>query len=170
MGIIFDLDNTLINSDIAANFRNNGNWRKVYNLIPEFIIDNNIIKILQYLKKENIETTIVTSSPRNYCEKIVKYFNIPIEQMICYHDTLKHKPDPEPVFKALDCMNKSKLIFSLGDDIKDIIASNSANIISVGCLWWSTETEEKFKQNNANYICKTSLDAYNLIKSNILKL
>lgn len=35
IGVIFDLDQTIINSSIAYNERRARNWKKVYDLIPQ---------------------------------------------------------------------------------------------------------------------------------------
>ena len=114
---------------------------------------------------------IVTSSPKPYCEKIIEHFNLPIkkENLICYHDTAKHKPASEPIIKAFQKMKSTELILSFGDDPKDIIASQIPGVLSVACLWGSSN-QDNLKASNPIYICETTKDAYDLIKENILKL
>mgnify|MGYP001456981473 FL=1 len=37
-GIIFDLDQTLVDSNIAKSYRSARNWNTVYSLIPKFVL------------------------------------------------------------------------------------------------------------------------------------
>lgn len=167
MGVIFDLDNTLINSSTAYQLRKKRLWEEVYKVIPNFFLYDEILKILNFLNNKNIELVIVTSSPRSYCKKVIEHFNIPVNNLICYHDTINHKPNPEPIIKAIEkYLNSEKMIFSFGDDIKDIEASNYAKIYSVACLWGSTN-QEILKNSNANFICKTPQDMFSLLKKHV---
>lgn len=45
---------------------------------------------------------IVTSSPRPYCERVVKYFSFNPQFCVCYHDTKRHKPHPAPIRYAIN--------------------------------------------------------------------
>lgn len=51
-------------------------------------------------------------------------------------DTTKHKPDPEPVFVALErlAIGPSRAVF-VGDSPYDMAAGNAAGVYSVGALW-----------------------------------
>ena len=50
MGVIFDLDQTLIDSSIAVEERRKRNWEKVYSLIPNFKVFEGVNDIIQLLK------------------------------------------------------------------------------------------------------------------------
>lgn len=171
MGVIFDLDMTIVDSSIAKKLRDDRRWNDVYKKISEFKIYSDIEDIFNYLNEHKVDIMIVTSSPKYYCERVINYFKLPIkkENLICYHDTIKHKPDSEPIIKALEKMKSIKFILSFGDDPKDIIASQTHGILSVACLWGSLN-QDNLIASNPTYICKTTKDAYNLIKENISKL
>lgn len=95
-----------------------------------------IVELIDALQMANINVAIVTSSPRSYCEKILNYFNISNVKTVCYHDTKQHKPNPEPINKAVELLGeKPENIYSVGDDEKDIIASKQAGVISCLALW-----------------------------------
>lgn len=136
MGVIFDLDQTLVDSSIAIDERRKRNWGKVYSLIPQFDIFKGIDSIINLLQSNNIPICIVTSSPRSYCQKVINNFGWNDIKLVCYHDTKYKKPHKEPIEKAISLLGVGKEhIVSIGDDIKDIVASNSAGVTSVGVAW-----------------------------------
>jgi len=139
-GIIFDLDMTLVDTSLLNSFRQNRQWREVYINIPDTIIYPGILALLIELKSI-FKVGIVTSSPRKYANKLIANHNIDIPILAAYHDTDFHKPSPEPILLGchkLDC--KPTEVISIGDDINDIIASNSAGTISVLVSWGTTFT------------------------------
>ena len=87
MGVIFDLDQTIIDSSIAYEERKNRNWQNVYSLIPKMTPYHGVIKLIHTLLAYGIKVAIVTSSPRPYCEKILDYFGITGVITVCYRDT-----------------------------------------------------------------------------------
>ncbi|WP_273321184.1 HAD family hydrolase [Vallitalea guaymasensis] len=160
-GIIFDLDQTLIDSSIALTYRSKRQWKKVYDMIPKFEVYEGINELISKLNKKNIMIYIVTSSPKSYCKLVVEYWGWKIDGMICYHDTNRHKPNPEPILKAIKNMDvDSHQIISIGDDPKDIKASNLAHSISVAALWGS-QNKDLLEKEYPDYICNsvTELDA-----------
>ena len=74
MGVIFDLDPILINSSITELERKRRNLNKVYLLIHQFEAFYGIDSLIKLLKKNNIPICVVTSSPRSYCERVLRYF------------------------------------------------------------------------------------------------
>lgn len=163
MGIIFDLDQTLIDSNIALDYRRNRDWKKVYSLIPNFKVFDGINNLINMLRKNNIPICVVTSSPRSYCEKVLSYFGWDDFKMVCYHDTVLKKPYKDPIEKGIMLLNESKKsILSIGDDIKDIDASNSAGVISIA-VTWGINYNKDFK--NADYIFNSVEDLKKFICS-----
>lgn len=164
VGVIFDLDQTLIDSVMALQDRQSGNWNSVYSKIPQFKVFDGIEKILRFLNTRNIPVCIVTSSPRSYCEKVLSSLGIKVCFSICYHDSKNHKPHPEPILIA-----KNKLIneyccssiISIGDTQSDLVASQKANVISIAALWGSQE-RKLLQQSQAHYILHTPIELYNL--------
>ena len=150
-GIIFDLDQTLVDSSLAESYRGK-NWSKVYSLIPSFTLYNGYDIVFEYIKTNNIKVAIVSSSVSNYVKKVLTHFNINYDVIVAYHDVVQRKPSPEGMIKALDSMNlASNEVISFGDRCIDISASNAANIHSVACLWGSAEKED-LMNSGATYI------------------
>lgn len=163
MGVIFDLDQTLVDSLVAKQERQARNWDAVYLKIPQFKVYDGIESILKILNDQNIPVCIVTSSPRSYCEKVLSYFGIKVRFCICYHDSRSHKPHPEPIEIAKNRLineYRCRSIISIGDTKADLIASQKANVLSIAASWGSEEPEF-LKQPNADYIFESPLDFYN---------
>lgn len=138
MGIIFDLDQTIIDSSIANEKRYARDWRGVYDLIPNMRPYSEIVDFIKLAVNRGVKVAIVTSSPRTYCEKVLDFLGITNVITVCWHDTEKHKPDPEPLLLAIDKMGdqEGKKIFAIGDEETDIIAANSIDkVISVWAYW-----------------------------------
>jgi HAD superfamily hydrolase (TIGR01509 family) len=140
MGILIDLDQTLIDSQSAEQFRKNRQWSDVYKIIPQLHPYLDISKLIQELKDIGVPICIVTSSPRPYCEKIIKYWGWKIDATVCYHDTTKHKPDPEPIQKGLLNLGlEPNTAVAIGDAAKDTKAARAAGVMTIGALWGSLE-------------------------------
>lgn len=139
MGVIFDLDQTIIDSSIAYHERRNRNWNNVYSLIPQMQPYQGVIRLIRKLIEIGVEVAIVTSSPRPYCIKVLNFLNISTSDVItvCYHDTEKHKPDPEPITYAISKMSNQngKKIIVIGDEEKDVIAANAIGATSIMGFW-----------------------------------
>lgn len=144
MAYIFDLDQTIVNSSIAEEYRRKGEWKIVYSLIPEFYVYEGIYDIFEILHSKNEKICVVTSSPKNYCDLVLNHFNIRVNNMVCYHDTKSHKPHPEPINKAIELLGESpQKIVSIGDSDKDVLAANAAGVISCLALWGRQTDENK---------------------------
>jgi HAD superfamily hydrolase (TIGR01549 family) len=163
MGIIFDLDQTIIDSNIALQERKNREWNKVYDLIPSFVLYEGIFDLIAEINSNGIPTCIVTTSPSTYCDKVLSHHGLPFVNRVCYHDTHNKKPHPEPMLLALKKMGVAKdEILSIGDDPKDIIASKGAGIISVAAIW-GCGNAESLLETAPTYICNKVSDLRKLI-------
>jgi HAD superfamily hydrolase (TIGR01509 family) len=136
MGVIFDLDLTLVDTQLAQPFRDKRDWANVYKLIPTMLPYNDIDNLIQFLNQNNIPIAIVTKSPKPYCEKIIQQWNWKIDAMVCYHDVRQRKPHPESILKAIQLLNVNACdAVSIGDVGDDITASKSAGVFSIGASW-----------------------------------
>lgn len=141
MALIFDLDQTIIDSSRAESLRSKHDWPGVYKLIPYFKLYDGILDVLDYANQNNLKICIVTSSPGSYCMRVLSHWRIPHHKTVCYHDTKNHKPHAEPIHAGLKLMECTDLKhgLSFGDRAIDIQASRAASVRSVGCLWGSSE-------------------------------
>ncbi len=141
--IIFDLDRTLVDSSIADRGRIERKWDYVYSLIPRFKVYDGLLPVFDIIRKHNIKTAIVSTSPRPYLERVIQHFNIPCDVIVGYHDAHPIKPHPASMKKALELLQENAAnAISFGDRVIDIQASNAAGIESVACFWGTTEKKE----------------------------
>ena len=62
MGVIFDLDMTIVDSSIAKKLRDDRRWNDVYKKISEFKMYSDIKDIFNYLNQHKVDIMIVTST------------------------------------------------------------------------------------------------------------
>ena len=175
-GIIFDLDQTLIDSSISLEYRGSksnprSDWKKVFSLIGDFKEFGNIIKGVNRLKELGIKVAIVTSSPSGYCTKVLKHWNINYDYIVAYHDVSNRKPHKEPTEKAIKLMGLNpKEVIAVGDDFKDIQSYNSAGCISVAAAWGiDNEGSLRLKENKPNEIFYNVRDFLNYLAKELKK-
>ena len=155
--IIFDLDLTLVDTTIVEQARHDRNWQLAYSLIPKCKMYEGMEEVLAIIRNNNINTCIVSTSPRTYVEKVVDYFNLPIQHIVAYHDAKPIKPHPAPMLKALELLGCSAAeAISFGDRVIDIQASNAAGIESVACFWGAKERGELLHSEYVHAIIKPS--------------
>lgn len=153
--IIFDLDLTLVDTSIVEQYRKTREWDKVYNLIPQCSVYDGLDYVFDIIRKHNIQTCIVSTSPRPYIERIINHFNLPINSIVAYHDAKPIKPHPAPMLKALEllvCTPEEAISF--GDRVIDIQSSNAAGIESVACFWGTKEKSELLRSGYTHAIIK----------------
>ena len=141
--IIFDLDQTLIDSSIAEPLRRRRRWDEVYALIPSLKPFPGVDALISRLYDHGVLLAIVTSSPRTYCTKVIDQWKWPISNIIAYHDTEDHKPNPEPILKAIQIFGgNTEDCFHVGDMAADTQAAKAAGVTSLGALWGSPNPVE----------------------------
>jgi phosphoglycolate phosphatase-like HAD superfamily hydrolase len=153
--IIFDLDLTLVDTTIAEPYRKSRDWNGAYSVLPQCKVYDGLDEVFNVIRKFNINTCIVSTSPRPYVEKVVQQFNLPINQIIAYHDAKPIKPHPAPMIKALELLGcQAKDAISFGDRVIDIQSSNGAGIESVACFWGTKEKRELLVSGYTHAIVK----------------
>lgn len=125
-------------------FPNEG--EEIYNTIishfsrrmDEIMPFSGIVDLLDVLEKAGIPMAVVTSGQREVAEKLIhpsgisKYFKF----LVCQEDTLKHKPDPEPVLLAAQKLGvRPEACLYIGDQPYDVISARSADMNVLGAVW-----------------------------------
>ena len=138
--VIFDLDLTLVDTTVLEPYRHNRDWQGAYSNISRCTLYPGIPELFDFIRRNGVQVCIVSTSPRPYVEKIVRYFNIPVNAIVGYHDAKPIKPAPQPMFKALELLNSRAVdAVSFGDRAIDILASKSAYVKAVACTWGTKE-------------------------------
>ncbi|WP_062110013.1 HAD-IA family hydrolase [Bacillus niameyensis] len=129
--IIFDLDNTLLQTDHLESYRLQRTAIKDTSLIKK---EHIIIQpdILAELQRANIKVGIVTRSPRNYAKSLLAAYGYTYDCLIASLDTLRSKPAPDPLLKcAIKLKIKPEYIVNIGDQKTDLQAGNKAGMMSL---------------------------------------
>jgi len=135
--IIFDLDQTLVDTSQLSRFRYNGDWNSVFSSIKTLKNNLSIDYLLSHLKTKGIKIGCITNAPRDYAIKIIQHFHWSIDVVISYNDTIKHKPDPEPFIKALSDLHIQPYeCVAVGDEPNDAIAAKAAGINPISVGWF----------------------------------
>lgn len=141
--IIFDLDLTLVDTTAAESYRKNRDWNGAYAALSNCSVYEGMEDVFNVIRKYNIKTCIVSTSPRSYIERVVQHFNLPVNYIVGYHDAKPIKPHRAPMEKALQLLGcNGKDVISFGDRAIDIQSSNDAGIESVACFWGTKEQKE----------------------------
>jgi HAD superfamily hydrolase (TIGR01662 family) len=118
--------------------------------------------MLKQLSNSGVLIGIVTSKRKTEFEQdfkfisIKKYFDI----VICDEDTLKHKPNPEPIEKFIERSksNKKNCIY-IGDTLYDLEAAHSSGIKFGLAVWGALNNEIE-----ADYFFDNPSDILKLLK------
>ena len=126
--------------------------------LPNVELYPDTLEILEYFKSKNKKTALITSSFRNSIEHLIKRYGLEplFDTVLCYEDTVNHKPHTEPIDKALLLLggNHEQAII-IGDSETDLGAAANAGMDSI--LFHSPEHKkfhdiEKLKRHNPTYI------------------
>ena len=124
-------------------------------------------ELLVKLRKTGYKTGLVTSRMRNTTFRGLEKFELTdlFDAVVTCDDTNVHKPDPEPVFIALDKLGtKPEKTVMLGDTMYDIMCANNAGVTSVLVGWAIAPTEEEIKgENGPDFIMKDADDLFRIL-------
>lgn len=124
---------------------------------------NDIEQALEQLQKQNIRLGIVTSRTDAEMQVVTdnfdigKYFDI----FITASKTKLHKPNPDPILKAMEILNLSpQETMYVGDSIYDFQCAKNAGI-EFGLAGWGAKENPEFAK--VDYHLKTPLDLTRLV-------
>ncbi|MCB9879395.1 MAG: HAD-IA family hydrolase [Planctomycetes bacterium] len=131
---------TLVDSSELTIWRQLQNWARVrQNMHRVRAFEGSGLRphdIPSQLKTFGYSIGVVTASPRWYAEQLLKTFGIEYDELVAYHDTEAHKPDPEPIKLALERLGADpKRSFHVGDAAIDFEASYHARVQAIGAGW-----------------------------------
>jgi phosphoglycolate phosphatase len=109
-----------------------GYYRK--NLLQKSVLFDGINSLIDLLIEEKLKWGVVTNKPREFTEKILSHYGLlnKIDVLLCGDDGYPTKPAPDMLLKACQILSlDSEDIAYIGDAKRDIIAANSAKMISV---------------------------------------
>ncbi len=164
MIILFDLDQTLVDSRIVLPYRASRQWRRVFELVPSVAAFVGISDMLTRLNEQGHQLGVVTSSPSRYCKGILQRCDLTrfFAVTVCYHDTARHKPHADPILRALQLLGGTSTQAAIvGDDDGDLLAGKNAGVLTVYAAWGSVA--QPAAQFDA--VCNSPADVVRLFSS-----
>ena len=122
-------------------------------------------KIIKTLSEKNIKMAIITGKDYDRTVALLKKFNIDkyFEHVICSDKVTFPKPNPESIFKALECFGlESNEVIMIGDSVADIVASKRANIETIG-VTWGVGKENVLRELGADHIIHSPDDILKIV-------
>lgn len=104
-----------------------------------------VVAVLETLRRADVPMAVVTAKIAHGAidelqrSGLMQYF----QAVVGADDTDAHKPDPAPVYEALDrlLLEPSESIVMVGDSPADVWAAKNAGVRSVGALWGTIDAE-----------------------------
>ena len=96
------------------------------------------LAMLELLKKRGVKLGIVTSKGKPGTSRTAAFTGLDcfMDVVVTAHDVLKHKPDPEPLFKALGFLGtQAGRSIYVGDSSFDILTGQNAGVCTLGVTW-----------------------------------
>jgi len=135
--VIFDLDDTLVDTSLFKVHRDNRDWKKIDNYLDKFEVMNDAKEAIRILKSKGIQIAVLTSSSKGYAEKILNHFNLHYDYLYGFaelkeleHDYTSLKTGGICELKNI-CMLSSEEILFVGDSDKDYKACVETNCLFV---------------------------------------
>ncbi len=140
--VIFDLDDTLVDSSALQADRDARRWQQVFQRLDEVkpfaVADIGVaVADLPHLVGERgLKVGLLTHSPADYATQLLDAYGISVQASVSGSDGYEPKPDPaglRAVLAGLDVEPEDALY--VGDSIADFGAAAAAGVSSVGVSW-----------------------------------
>jgi len=136
--VLLDLDQTLVLTSALDSLRTQRAWSQIYQQFHRTHLPPGTREFLCQIR-DVARLGIVTNTPRPYAEKLVAYHHLDVPVVVAFHDTNKHKPDPEPVLTAMQKLHsRVDQCCYIGDSPRDLQAALNAKIFPIGLCWDGT--------------------------------
>lgn len=123
--VLFDLDNTLVDSLHVKALRDQRAWQAVYAKVPTIKLFDGIAEVWTELQDREVHLGVVTHSPGTYATKVLTHVALTPEKLIAYHD-LQGKKKPSP-FGYQQCAvgQDAACGVAVGDEENDLRAADA---------------------------------------------
>jgi HAD superfamily hydrolase (TIGR01549 family) len=140
--LIFDLDETLLNTSMLRADRDARRWRRLATRLDEVKPYAHLQSTVQAsdlpaeAREMGFQVGILTHSPGWYAERLLEAFGIPFDALVTGSDGYAPKPDPNSLRAVADALGVSvEECIMVGDDVADIGAAQNAGAVCIGVAW-----------------------------------
>lgn len=143
-------------------------YNRVYNNDPLYLTKpyNNIVNLLNELRKRNITIAVLSNKPDIATKEVVKsIFGEGLCTLCCgAKDGVPLKPDPTAVLGIMKDLNATteNSVF-IGDTYVDIETGKNAGLTTIGVLWGFRD-EEELKKAGADFFVSDALEILDVIE------
>jgi pyrophosphatase PpaX len=131
-------------------------------LVKEFV---GVMETIETLKEKGYKLAIVTTKREDVAfkglrlMKLDSYFDV----MIAYDHVKKVKPDPEPIFLALEKLgSKPEEALMVGDNFHDVLAGKNAGTKTAGVAW-SIKGREYLAKYEPDFMLENMTDLLSIL-------
>jgi HAD superfamily hydrolase (TIGR01509 family) len=168
--IIFDFDQTLVDTSSVEQLRAARNWKAVMAKASQLPVYEGITELLNELHAAGHTLAIVTKSPDMVPKAFIKAHNWPIDIVVGYHQVKNKKPDPEGLLLAMSKAGATpENTYHVGDQPQDTEASRGAGVMALGSAWGCSDTQY-LKSSNPDEIFATVADLNVFLKSGVVRV
>lgn len=130
--ILFDLDDTLVQTSQLEALRRRRAWQEVYEALDRSLLTDGTIELIEAARDLG-RIGVVTMAPRPYAEKVLAHHGLDIKVVVAYHDVRLRKPHPEPILTAARLLGvpPERTVY-IGDQAHDLMSAHRAGSFAIG--------------------------------------
>jgi pyrophosphatase PpaX len=131
-------------------------------LVKEFV---GVMETIETLKKKGYKLAIVTTKREDVAFKGLRLMKLDsfFDVMIAYDHVKKVKPDPEPIFLALEKLgSKPEEALMVGDNFHDVLAGKNAGTKTAGVAW-SIKGREYLAKYEPDFMLENMTDLLSIL-------
>jgi HAD superfamily hydrolase (TIGR01549 family) len=163
--IIFDFDQTLVDTRPVESLRTSRRWKEVMAAAPRLMVYDGTNELLKSMHEKGQTLAILTKSPDMVPKAFIRQHNWPIDIVVGYHQVRKRKPDPEGLLLAMkQASAKPEDTYHVGDQPEDTEASRAARVIAVGSAW-GIEDAAALKASKPDFLFRRVSDLQSFLLS-----
>lgn len=169
--IIFDFDQTLVDTRSTEHLRSSRRWNDVMRRSSDLVPYPGVTEMLGDLGELGQELAIVTNSPNMIPKMFAQRYAWPIsvDCILGFHQVRRdrRKPDPEGLLLALNhasSVSEHQSHFHVGDAPEDTLASRRAQIVSLGAGWGCSSIED-LRQSAPDHLFLTVAELHEFLVS-----
>lgn len=134
--IIFDFDQTLVDTNLLEPLRRKRDWPAVQREMRALEPYSGITDLLNDLNETGHKVAIVTHSPDSVARAFSDRQRWPVACIIGYSSSMRRKPSPDGLLEALKlCGEPAYGSYHVGDRDIDTYAAHAAGVVALGAGW-----------------------------------
>lgn len=136
-GVVFDLDDTLVDTRATHPYRERREWRKAVAAIDRTRIFDGVSEVLAVLAQREVPWAIVTTSVSFYAEAVRDHYGLRPSHLVAFHDVSPNiKPHPKGVLLAVEALAlPASDVLGVGNATTDQLAYQRAGVLALAAAW-----------------------------------